>query len=132
MKGHQLARGFEKRWIRDEYTEIKSAGNRKAWQTEIKMVDVGVELKQVKRFKYLGIEIATEGRAIEAVKQRIKMAWTKWREITGVVCDWKMPMKPKCKLYKTIVRPVPMYGVECWAVSKKVENFLSMTEIRML
>ena len=60
-------------------------------KTEVKVVDtIGVELKQVKRFKYLGTEITTEGRATEAMKQRIKMAWTKWREITGVVCDRKM------------------------------------------
>ena len=46
-----------------------------------------MKLKQVKRFKYLGTEIAMEGGAIEVVKQRIKMAWTKWREIMGIVCD---------------------------------------------
>ena len=102
-------------------------------ETEVKVVDtIGVELKQVKRFKYLGTEIATEGKATEPVKQRIKMAWTKWREITGVVCDRKMPKKLKCKLYKTVVRPVLMYGAECWAVGKKVEDLLSRTEMRML
>ena len=96
-------------------------------QTEVKVVDaIGVELKQVKRFKYLGTEIATE-----AVKQRIKMAWIKWREITGVVCDRKMP-KLKCKLYKTIVRSILMYGAECWAVGKKVEDLLSRTEMKVL
>ena len=102
-------------------------------ETEVKVVDaIGVELKQVKRFKYLGTEMATEGGATEAVKQRIKMAWTKWREITGVVCDRKMPKKLKCKLYKTVVRPVQMYGVKCWAVGKKVEDLLSRIEMRML
>ena len=51
-------------------------------ETEVKVVDgvaILVELKQVKRFKYLSAEIATEGGATEggatkAVKQRIKMA----------------------------------------------------------
>ena len=90
-------------------------------ETEVKVADtIGVELKQVKRFKYLGIEIATE-----AVKQRIKMAWTKWREIIGIVCDRKIPKKLKCKLYNTVVRPVLMYGAECWAL-------LSRTEMRVL
>ena len=43
-------------------------------ETKVKVVDVtGMELKQVKRFKYLGTEIAMEGGATEVVKQRIKM-----------------------------------------------------------
>ena len=102
-------------------------------ETEVKVVDAkGVELKQVKRFKYLGTEIATEGGATEAVKQRIKKAWTKWREITGIVCDQKMPKKLKYKLYKTVVRPVLMYGTEYWTVGKRIEDLLSRTEMRML
>ena len=44
-------------------------------ETKAKVVDaIGVELKQVRRFKYLGAEIAMEDGATEAVKRRIKMA----------------------------------------------------------
>ena len=86
----------------------------------------------MKRFKYLRTEMAMEGGATEAVKQKIKIAWTRWREITGVVCDRKISKKLKYKLYKTVMRLVLMCGEECQTVGKKEEDLLSRTEMRML
>ena len=62
--------------------------------TEIKVIDQGgSELKLVQKFKYLGSEIVAEGGSLMAVKQRITAAWSKWREVTGIICDKKMPRK---------------------------------------
>ena len=36
------------------------------------------------------------------------------------------------KLYMTVVRPVLLYGAECWTVRKKEEQILEKTEVRML
>ena len=41
-----------------------------------------------------------EGGSWKAVKQRVKTAWVKWREMSGVICDRKMPRKLKCKSTK--------------------------------
>ena len=92
----------------------------------------GKELRQVEHFKHLGSEIEAEGGMLGAVKQRVKAAWAKWRAVTGVICDRKIPRKLKCKIYKTVVRPVLLYGGECWAVKKKEEDLLRRTEMRML
>ena len=56
----------------------------------------------------------------------------KWEEVSGVVCDRKMPVKLKDKVFKTIIRPAMTYGSECWAVKKKDENKLNSVEMRML
>ena len=50
----------------------------------------------------------------------------------AVISDKKMPRKLNIKLYMTIIRPVLLYGAECWTVSKKEEHILEKTEMRML
>ena len=54
-------------------------------------------------------------------------------ERTGpVIEDKKLPTKLKTKLYTTVVRPVILYGAECWTTGVKEENILEKTEMRML
>ena len=62
----------------------------------------------------------------------IRFAWNKWREITGVICDKKVPVKLKHKIYKTVIKPTMTYGVECWTMKKKDEMLMNKTEMRML
>ena len=67
-----------------------------------------------------------------AVQQRVNMAWSKWRELTGVIYDRKIPRRLKCKLYKTMIRPVLLYGAECWTAGVKEEGLVARREMRML
>ena len=53
-------------------------------------------------------------------------------EVTGIICDRKVPRKLKCKIYQTVVRPALLYGAESWAVVKYDEDLMSRTEMRML
>ena len=48
------------------------------------------------------------------------------------MCDMKMPVELKDKVFKTIIRPAMTYGSECWAVKKKDKNKLNSAEMRML
>ena len=66
------------------------------------------------------------------MNNRVKVAWAKLREVSGVMCDKKMPIKLKDKLYNTIVKPVMIYGSECWTVKKNDTQKLHTTEMRML
>ena len=51
----------------------------------------------------------------------------------GIVCDKRMPIMLKAAAgYKTVVRPVLMYGSETLALRKAEQNLLERTEMRML
>ena len=91
----------------------------------------GTSLRQVNIFKYVGVTISEEGGSEEAVRARVSAAWGKWRDISGVINDKNMPRKLKVKLYMNVIRPVLLYGAECWTVRKK-EQILEKTEMRML
>ena len=92
----------------------------------------GTSLGQMNKFKYLGVTISEEGGSEEAVRARVSAAWGKWRDLSGVISDKKMPRKLKIKLYMTVIRPVLLYGAECWTIRKKHEQILEKTEMRML
>ena len=96
------------------------------------MSGAGEELKQVTSFKYLGSVISEEGGCDLEVRQRIKAAWAKWRQVSGVILDKKIPLKLRIKVYKTVIRPVLLYGAETWALQRKEEEILERTKMRML
>ena len=48
-----------------------------------------------------------------------------------IISDKKMPRKFKIKLHMTVIRPVLLYGTECWTVGKKEEKIFEKTEMKM-
>ena len=93
----------------------------------------GEEIKNVTTFKYLGSMFDAEGGTTTDCKNRVRLACNKWREVTGVICDKKVPVKLKHKIYKTVIRPTMTYGAECWTMKKKDEMLMNIkTEMRML
>ena len=92
----------------------------------------GEEIKNVTTFKDLGSMFDAEGGTTTDCKNRVGLAWNKWREVTGVICDKKVPVKLKHKIYKTVIRPTMTYGAECWTMKKKDEMLMNKTEMRML
>ncbi|VDP25373.1 unnamed protein product, partial [Heligmosomoides polygyrus] len=92
----------------------------------------GTELSRVTSFKYLGSTITSDGSLKLEVNPRVSTAWSKWRSLSGVLCDRTIPEHLKSKVYRTVVRPVAKYGAECWPVTKEIESRLSVMETKML
>ena len=90
------------------------------------------KLNTVTTFKYMGSIFDSNGGTERDINNRVKLAWMKWERMTCVLCDKKVPIKLKDKVYKTVIRPTMAYGAECWAVRKKDENRLHVTEMRKL
>ena len=74
---------------------------------------------------WTGALFTSEGGSQADVNNRIRIGWMKWKEVSGVMCDRKMPVELKDKVFKTIIRPAMPYGSECWAVKKKDESKLN-------
>ena len=55
-----------------------------------------------------------------------------WKRISGILCDRRIRLKVKGKVYKTVVRPAMMYGAETLAVKEAQEKKLDVAEMRML
>ena len=49
-----------------------------------------------------------------------------------MLCDRRMPTGVKGKVYKTMVTPVLIYGLEAWTLRRREEEGLERTEMRML
>ncbi|KAK6742270.1 hypothetical protein RB195_009871 [Necator americanus] len=92
----------------------------------------GTELNKVNCFKYLGSKVTSTGDIDQEGRARVNAAWMKWKIATGVLCDKKVPVRLKSKIYRTVVRPVALYGCECWPTTKALERVLHAMEMRML
>jgi hypothetical protein len=83
-------------------------------------------------FRYLGSMPQKNGDIDEDVSHRIKAGWLKWREVSGVLCDPRVPLKLKGKFYRTVIRPAMLYEAECWPTKRRYVQQLSVAEMRML
>ena len=66
---------------------------------------LGEELQRVRHFKYIGSSVEETGGMATEITQRVAAAWRNWKRCSGVMCDMRMPVKLKGKVYKTVVRP---------------------------
>ncbi|KAK3549916.1 hypothetical protein QTP86_015535 [Hemibagrus guttatus] len=92
----------------------------------------GEEVKKVQEFKYLGSTVQSNGECGKEVKKRVQAGWNGWRKVSGVLCDRKISARIKGKVYKTVVRPAMLYGLETVSLRKRQESELEVAELKML
>ena len=64
----------------------------------------GIQITKVENFKYLGSIIHHEGDIDEDISHRIKVGWQKWKYASGVLCDKRMSLVLKGKVYRMAVK----------------------------
>ena len=64
--------------------------------------------------------------------KRVQAGWGAWKKITGAVCDKKVTEKLKGRLYKVMVRPALLYGMETVEVTNTQEKRMEVAEMKML
>ena len=78
----------------------------------------GVVVPRVEKFKYLGSIVEEKGDIDEDISHRIRVGWQKWKKASGVLCDKRIPLKLKGRVYRMVVRPTLLYGAECWPIRR--------------
>nr|GEV20937.1 hypothetical protein [Tanacetum cinerariifolium] len=95
-------------------------------------IRIGDQILQLNEsFRYLGLVIHRSGRIDEDVAHRIGVGWMKWREASGVLCDRRIPLKLKGKIYKVAIRPAMLFGSECCPITK-AQNRVEVAKSKML
>ena len=79
-------------------------------------------------FKYIG----TRAEETAKITEKVGAAWINGKRYSEVLCDRRMPVKLKGKVYKTVVRPALLYDAETRATTRGQEARLDVNEIRML
>ncbi|KAK3537241.1 hypothetical protein QTP70_003986 [Hemibagrus guttatus] len=90
------------------------------------------EVKKVQEFKYLGSTVQSNGEYGKEVKKRVQAGWNGWRKVSRVLFDRKISARIKGKVYRTVVRPAMLYGLETVSLRKRQESELEVAELKML
>jgi acetone carboxylase gamma subunit len=84
------------------------------------------------KFQYLRSMLQSEGEIDEDVSHKIRAGWVKWRQVSGVFCDKKVPNKLKGKFHRTVIRLAMMYDAKCLSTKGQHVQKMSVAEMRML
>ena len=66
------------------------------------------------------------------MKRRVQAGLNNWRRVSGVICEKRLSACAKGKVYKTVVRPAMLYGLETVPLAKKQEAKLVVAELKIL
>ena len=93
----------------------------------------GATLKQVEKFKYLGVAFMSDGRQDEELDNRIGEASAVMRALRySVVMKQELSRKAKLSIFKTVFVPIFTYGHESWVVIERVRSQVQASEMRFL
>ena len=90
------------------------------------------KFENVDQFKYLGTLITKDNNLHKELTHRIIMANRSYAGLKRQLKSHLLSTKTKIKLYRTLIRPILIYGSECWSLTKKEEEDLRVFERKVL
>lgn len=92
----------------------------------------GCNYEEVDTFKYLGVLITQGNTADMDMRHKIAAGNRCLRALNKTMSSRYISKKAKLTLYKTVVRPIVLYGSETWTLSKNMEQHLMTWERKIL
>ena len=94
----------------------------------------GATLKQVEKFKYLGVAFTSYGRQDEKLDTRIGKASSAIMRALHhlVVMKRELSKKAKLSIFKAVFVPILTYGYESWVMTEREQSQVQASEMRFL
>ena len=92
----------------------------------------GQGIDDVHRFMYLGATVSKEGGGTEDIHNRVVKARGAFMRLKKIWSSHSISRRTKVRLYKTLVKPVLMYGCETWKIKKCDEKKIDVFQSRCL
>jgi hypothetical protein len=86
--------------------------------------------EEVDNFKYLGDLITSQNEVVADIKGKIAAGNRCYRSFSKI--DIYISKNTKIRIYKTIIRPIVLYGSETWAITGKMTYSLMTWERKIL
>ena len=92
----------------------------------------GDELEKVDEFVYFGSLVTTENNTSKEIRKRILAGNRAYFGLRKTLRSGRMRRYPKLTLYKTLIRPVVLYGHESWTILAEDQRALGVFERKVL
>ncbi|KAI5639582.1 reverse transcriptase (RNA-dependent DNA polymerase) domain-containing protein [Phthorimaea operculella] len=92
----------------------------------------GTSYKGVDKFKYLGCTVTDTNQREDEINIRIQNALRCSAALHKVLTSKLISRRTKVRIYKTVIRPILMYGCETWTLTLKEEENLLVAERKIL
>ena len=86
----------------------------------------------VNEFTYLGVQINNQHDTAAEIKRRILSATRVFYSLKPQLSSKKLSRRTKITIYKTLIRPIVLYGSESWNTTGRDEELLRVFERRVL
>ena len=101
------------------------------FQTNESIVVENDEIERVDSYKYLGQTVKMEDNTREEVLIRIKAGWSCFGRYKDILCDKKLPLILRRRVFNMCVLPTMTYGCETWTTTKYLEQKLRTAQHAM-
>ena len=93
----------------------------------------GATLKQVEKFKHLGVAFTSDERQDKELDTQLGKANAVMRGLHySVVMKTILPKKVKLSVFKTVFVPILTYGHKSWVITERVRSQMQASEMRFL
>ncbi|XP_030757968.1 uncharacterized protein LOC115883710 [Sitophilus oryzae] len=90
-------------------------------------------IEQVNSFKYLGVQIESQGHQNQEITARVQSAANLYHSIKNTFLGKKeVSLKTKISVFNSVFVPILTFGSESWVLTKRQESLIQAVEMKYL